>query len=177
MQDPISFVVHLAEYVGSFESLLRSIVFVIGIVLVIQSLRLSVRRIETGAHSVSTAKVLMSFFVGSAMLAFPQTVSTLLATVFGSSKLSNPSEIFSYSRGLLEPIEGSKQAIEAIVLLIQLIGFIAIVRGLLFLNGSASPNAASKSLGPGITFIIAGALAVNFPAFFGMMTQLVVGSN
>lgn len=177
MQDPISFIVRLTEYIGGFESLLRSIVFIIGIILVIQSLRLSIRRIETGAHSVSTAKVLTSFFVGSAMLAFPQTVSTLLATLFGSGKLSNPSEIFSYSGGLLQPIEGSRQAIEAIVLLVQLIGFIAIARGLLFLNNSASPNAASKSLGPGITFIIAGALAVNFPAFFGMMTQLIVGLN
>ena len=176
MADPVSFAVRLAEFAGQFESLLRAVVFVVGLLLVVHALRLSVRRAEHGPQTAPGSKILTSFIVGTGLMAFPQTVGMLLGTLFGTNRPDDASRIFSFGGELLEPVSGSRQAIEAIVLLIQLIGFIAVARGLWFLNLAAAPGG-PKSLGPGITFVVAGTLAVNFPSFFGAMADLFAASG
>ncbi len=176
MGDSLSVITQLASHVPRFEGLLRAIVFLIGATLVIQSLRLAVRRAEFGPQAASWSKTVAGFFAGAALLAFPHTVSALVGTLFGANDLHSASSIFSYGGGMLQPLAGSQKAVEAIVLIIQLIGFIAIARGLLFLNSAASAGG-PRTFGPGFTFVIAGALAVNFPAFFGIMTELFVPSG
>lgn len=176
LTDPIAFAVRLADTLGEFEELLRALFFIIGVLLVIQALRLSVRRVELGPQAVPTGRILTGFIIGTGMIAFPQTISALLGTVFGTNRLNNPSSIFAYGGELLEPFNGSRQTIEAIVRLIQFIGFIAVARGLLFLNAASTPNG-PRSLGPGITFMVAGVLAVNFPSFFGALTRLITSQE
>ena len=161
----------LVDYAAQFESLLRAVLFVIGAVMIIQALRLAVRRAEAGSQSVSLVKILVNCIIGVALLAFPHTVAALVATIFGSPTLSDASSLFAFGGAMLDPLQGSRPAIEAIVVLIQFIGFIAIARGLLFLSSAASPGG-PKTFGPGFTFLISGALAVNFPAFFGILTNL-----
>ncbi len=175
MTDPVTFFVRLAGIAGQLESLLRAVVFLIGLLLVVHALRLSVRRSEQGPQTVPGAKALTSFIIGTGFLAFPQTVGILLGTIFGSVRPDDASGIFAYGGDLLSLVGGSRRAVEAVVLFIQLIGFIAVARGLLFLNCAATPGG-PKSLGPGVTFIVAGALAVNFPSFFGVMANLFTAS-
>ena len=176
MGDSLSFITHLVSHVPRFEGLLRAIVFLLGAVLVIQSLRQAARRAEFGPQAASWSKTAAGFFAGVALLAFPHTVSALVGTLFGGNDLDSASSVFSYGGGMLQPLAGSQKAVESIVLIIRLIGFIAIARGLLFLNSAASPGG-PKTFGPGFTFVIAGALAVNFPAFFGIMADLFVPSG
>ncbi|MCY4005272.1 MAG: hypothetical protein OXE84_00355 [Rhodobacteraceae bacterium] len=176
MTDPVAFIINLASIIGQFESLLRAIVFVMGILLTIQALRLAIRRVEFGPQTVSSSQVLASFVIGICLLAFPQTVSVLTGSLFGTSRIDDAAQILAYTGRWSDAASGSRQAIEAIVLLIQLIGFIAIMRGLLFLNNAAS-SSANATLGSGVTFIVAGALAVNFPSLFGALTQLFMTSG
>ncbi len=172
MSEPVSIVVQLAAFIGDFESLLRSIVFLIGLILILHALRLAGRRFDIGGSSVPMAKIFMSFCVGAALMAFPQWVAILLSTFFGSNRVSDSSDLLAYGGNTVTSIQDSGQAIEAIVSFIQLIGFIAIARGLLFLNDAVSPNGGSRLWGPGITFIVSGTLAVNFPTFFSMMANM-----
>ncbi len=53
------------------------------------------------------------------------------------------------------------------------IGIIAVMRGLYLLNQTAQGGGGPKTFGPGLTFCIAGIMAVNFPLFVGMMELLI----
>ena len=164
MGDTLSVITQLASYVTRFEGLLRAVVFLIGAVLIIQSLRLAVRRAEFGPQAASWTKVAAGFFAGAALLAFSAHRVRARGDSFGGGDLASASSMFSYGGGILQPLAGAQKAVEAIVLIIQLIGFIAIARGLLFLNAAASPGG-PRTFGPGVTFVIAGALAGQFPSF------------
>jgi hypothetical protein len=60
-----------------------------------------------------------------------------------------------------------------ITLIVQFVGVIAIARGLYLLNMSAQSAQGPKTFGPGLTFVIAGAMATNFPIFVGVMENLI----
>ena len=173
--DPAAFIANLAGAVPAFEGLLRAVVYVLGVALVIRSLHLAVRRTEFGAQATSSARIVVTFVTGALLLAFPSTVSMLGLTLFGTAGTPGPEAIFAYGGGMLDTLSTgpSRQATGAFMLIIQLVGFIAIARGLLFLNMAASPGG-PQGFGPGLTFLIAGALAVNFPTFFGMIASLFV---
>ena len=176
MLDPIEAFGAIADHLLAFEGLLHAVLYVIGAVLILQSLRLAARRSEFGAQAATSGRIFSGFITGAAFLAFPATVSVLLASIFGSSEIAGPEMMFSIDNGTLDPLAGSAAGvgIDALVLVIRFVGFIAIARGLLFLNLAASPDG-PRTLGPGFTFLIAGALAVNFPVFFGLMAGLFAG--
>ena len=173
--DPTAIITNLAAALPALEGLLRAVLYVLGILLVIRSLHLALRRTEFGAQATSSARVVMTFVTGAMLLAFPATVSTLGLTLFGTTTTPGPEAIFAYGKGMLDPLATgpTRHATGAFVLIIQLVGLIAIARGLLFLNLAASPGG-PQSFGPGLTFLVAGSLAVNFPLFFGMIAGLFV---
>lgn len=173
MTDSITLITRIASTIGQFEILLHAVVFVIGLVFVVQALKIAIKRVEFGAQSASILTAITNFIIGIGLLAFPRTVGLFLGTLFGVSHPDDPAKVFAYSGDFFDPLDEAQPAIEAIVILIQFIGFIAIARGLLFLNAASTPSG-PKSFGPGITFIVAGTLAVNFPTFFGALSELFI---
>ena len=171
--DPTTIITNLTAALPALEGLLRAILYMLGILLVIRSLHLALRRTEFGAQATTSTRVVITFVTGVLLLAFPATVSTLGFTLFGTTATPGPEAIFAYGNGMLDPLATgpNRHAAGAFVLIIQLVGFIAIARGLLFLNLAASPGG-PQSFGPGLTFLIAGTLAVNFPLFFGIIADL-----
>ena len=95
--------------------------------------------------------------------------------MFGSGEIAGPENMFAYDNGLLSPVSAPefRATVSAFVMIIQFVGFLAIARGLLFLN-LASRSDGPQTLGPGFTFLLAGSLAVNFPVFFGLIAELFV---
>ena len=144
--------------------------------MIIQALRTAVRRQEFGPQTVSLGQPFAQFTIGACLLALPYTVAILVGSFFGYQEPRDASSIFSYDGSVLDPLENSRLTIETIVLIVQFVGFIAIVRGLLLFNAALSPGG-GNSLGAGFTFIISGALAVNFPGFFGVMSELFLPSE
>ena len=118
----------------------------------------------------------MGFLTGIAFLGFSSTLSVLLGTLFGSGEVVAAEEVFAYGGLLLDPLaaSGSREAVAGIVLIIQFIGILAVARGLLIMNQAATPGG-QRVLGPGFTFLVAGALAVNFPVFAGALAKLFTG--
>ena len=165
----------LESAVGALELLLRAIFFLIGIYLVLRALLQAARRSDLGAQAGSWAGPIICFATGVALLAFPATLAVLVASVFGAPTIASPQSIFSHDRGLLDSFEGSQATslISLIVAFIQLIGFIAVGRGLLMLNRATTPGG-PPLIGPGITFLVAGVLAANFPIFFGALAAIFV---
>ena len=173
MLDPVQAIGAIARHLSEFEGFLRAVVYLIGAVMVLQSLRLAARRSEFGAQAAGSVRILSGFATGAALLAFPTTVSALLASLFGSADMPGPDSMFSIDGGFLDPLAGTgaQAGIDALILVIRFVGFIAIARGLLLLNLAARPDG-PRTLGPGFTFLIAGALAVNFPMFFALISEL-----
>ncbi|MCY4260799.1 MAG: hypothetical protein OXC91_11115 [Rhodobacteraceae bacterium] len=163
----------LAATLDAFEHLLAALCYIMGVLLIIQALRRAGRRSELGAGSGSWAEPIATFVSGVALLAFPATVGVILGSLFGATTRESPQAILSFpgveqTRGVLA---GASGLVTAIIRLIQFVGLIAIVRGILVLNAAASGRA---TVGGGITFLVAGGLAVNFPEFWQMLTQLFV---
>ena len=166
----------IGTQITALEFLLRAIFYVIGLFLVVRSLVQAARRSSQGPQSGSWASPIAGFVTGAAFLSFPTTLSVLVASVFGAPEIASPQSIFSYDQGTLDSLDGTVAVpvISVIVALIQLIGFIAVARGLLMLNRAAASEPGAF-LGPGLTFVSAGVLAANFPIFFGAVADLLIG--
>ena len=165
----------VATYVIQFERLLRAVCFLLGMGLAVHALRLAGRRAELGPQIGTWTRPTMTFASGVALMAFPAFVSVLLASLFGTGAVDSPEAVFSYSGDLFDAFGNAafRQASTSFVLLVQLIGYIAVARGVWFLNASVSPGN-QRMFGPGITFLVAGSLAINFPSFVGLLTDLLV---
>ena len=172
MPDILAIFQSLAGYLVHFELLLRGVFYVIGVLLIVQSLRLAVARSERGSLHMSWARPIMSFLCGTALLAFPSTTTVLVETFFGLGRIADPQDIFSYHHPLTTPVdtEPTRQFIVVLVRIIQFVGFIAIARGILHFNAAAQTG--SATIGSGITFVVAGVLAVNFPRFWELLVNL-----
>lgn len=173
MDAPASAIEAVAEYLPRLEGMLRAVFFVMGALLVVNSVRLAGRRAELGPSGGSWLKPLASLASGAALAAFPGFVSVLLATFFESGDVDAPESVFAYSGRLLSAVDGDflRRPLASAIALIQFVGFVAVGRGVWFLNASSSPGG-QRMFGPGCTFVIAGALAVNFPSFFGLLSEL-----
>ncbi|MCY4542191.1 MAG: hypothetical protein OXB95_07320 [Rhodobacteraceae bacterium] len=171
MPDLLVIFQNLAGHLAQFERLLRGVFFVVGALLIIQSLRLAVMRSEQGSMHSSWVRPITSFACGVALLAFPSTTSVFVDTMFGINRIADPQSIFSYGSRFTGPInsEPARNLVIAMVRIIQFVGFIAIARGILHFNAAAQNG--GRTIGTGITFVVAGVLAVNFPRFW----QLLVG--
>ncbi len=161
--------------IQSFESLLRGIFYVVGLILVIQSFRNAAKRSELGPQFSSWLSPLAGFAIGLFLLALPSAISLLSKTLFGIREQINPRSIFQYDTDLIYPLNTGNvgELIELVVMVIQFLGFIAIVRSLLLFNQIGTQG--SRVVGPGITFMIAGTLSVNFPLFWGLLVDLFLG--
>lgn len=164
----------MAELIGfiyAFESLIRGIFYLVGLVLVIQSFRNAARRSELGPQFSTWLNPLIGFVIGIIFIALPSTISLLSETFFGIRQDLNPRSIFEYDAHIISPLNTGKtrDLIEFVVMVIQFMGFIAIVRSLLLFNQIG--NQGSRVVGPGITFLVAGTLAVNFPLFWGLLVD------
>ena len=161
----------LAGYIYAFESLLRGIFYLVGLILVIQSFRNAARRSESGPQYSSWLSPLAGFVIGLILIALPSAIALLSETFFGIRQNLDPRSIFEYDNQIISPLNtgNTGELIELVVLIIQFMGFVAIVRSLLLFNQVG--NQGSRVVGPGITFLVAGILAVNFPLFWGVLVN------
>jgi hypothetical protein len=162
-------------YLPLFIKLTSIIFFVLGVVFAIKGLMGAAKRQEMGAGQGSWGGPLMMFTTGVLFIAFPGVMNTLSQTFFAMSSPPSADSIFSYAPATIGILDGAEaqSLIIGITLIVQFVGVIAIARGLYLLNMSAQSAQGPKTFGPGLTFVIAGAMATNFPIFVGVMENLV----
>lgn len=95
---------------------------------------------------------LIGLMIGSAMLYLPTTVETVLSTFWQST---NP---YAY---ITENTAANAALVNACYSIIQLIGTIAFIRGLMILRQSGSERGQPHMLGKGLTHLIGGILCIN----------------
>lgn len=176
MTDLMQMIVRLQGYLPALDSLATGISWVIGILLVMSAILGAGKRNDMGQQGGSWASPITRFLTGVAFIALPSVINLLSFSFFGSAP-TNASAIFQYAPqtiGLFEEGSETRQVITAITAVAMFIGVIAIMRGLYMLNSAAQPGT-QTGWGPGIVFLIAGTLAVNFPKFLGVMEKWISG--
>lgn len=162
---------------GPFWILFTIISWFIGVLLLMSAIKKAGKRSEMGQSAGPWTGPVWTFVIATMFLAMPSFISAMSMTFFGVTP-DDPEKIFEYSPGVLGAIEtdGGRAMISAIVTVVQFVGLVAVMRGLYMLNQSAQGGQSGPStFGPGLTFVIAGVCALNFPIFVGMMSSLVTG--
>lgn len=176
MLDLLEIIARLAAMMKDFEFLFGALCLVLGLVFVIRGLMAAARRSERGPGGGGWSGAIMMFATGALFFGFPALVGTLTRTVFGLTAPPDAEAIFSFAPDTLGGVESNalRGVIVSVTVIIQFVGLIGIARGLWLVNLSAQGERGAGAFGPGLTFMIAGALAVNFPAFVGAMERLLV---
>lgn len=185
MGDLLSTIQNIANLVkwgdgaGPFWILFTIICWFTGALLLISAIKKAGKRSEMGQSAGPWSGPVWTFVIATMFLAMPMFISVMSFSLFGVTPES-PEMIFEHSPGVLGAIEtdGGRAIITAIVTIVQFVGLIGVMRGLYMLNHSAQGGQGGPStFGPGMTFVIAGIVALNFPIVVGMMSSLVTGVN
>lgn len=165
--------------------LLYALSWVIGVVFVIMAVRLAAKSSEQGRGvfgqpGANTSAVAWSFVIGIAFIALPGILQSLTQTFF-AQETPAASEIFAYTPatiGMLESGSPARAIIVGMTTIVQFVGVIAVMRGLLLLRATALGGGQGPShFGAGMTFVISGVMAVNFPLFAGMIELLLTSTG
>ncbi len=173
MNDLATILQNLADYVPSFLDIVGGLAFLCGCTLVILAIYRMAQRSNSASSQRTYVGALANLLAGCFLIALPSTIGALNASLWGTSDIASADSIFAYAPTLFEDQDSaSRLLIVAIVKIIQLLGVIAIFRGILLLNDHVQGQMGQSRLGAGLTFIISGALAVNFPEFVGLIEGL-----
>lgn len=175
--DLLQIVDNIVSYLIPFQQLFGAVCFVIAIVMMMAALRMAgrVSEMRNGqAGQAGWGAPAATFFVATAFAAMPALLSSLSLTIF-STDIEDASTIFSHAPLTVGVLDGgeARSLIVGIVRIIQFVGMVAIARGLLMLNSSAQGAGGPKTFGPGLTFVISGSMATNFPFFMRIMENII----
>ena len=162
-----------------FSIFLYAICFVLGVIFVMGGLGRLARQAEMGSTRAPVSfggywGPLYHLITGVLFISMPALIVTLNATIFGVG-IQSADRIFEYAPatvGLFTPGSPAREMLTGIIMIIQFLGFVAIMRGVYLLNRAAQGDS-GPTFGPGVTFMVAGIMAMNFPVFVGAVEQLV----
>lgn len=182
MVDLLQVIDNVVAALGPFMFLISVLCFIFGITMIAMALMIAGRLPQTSGVGPSFrggwVYVIMLMVSGAFFMAFPALIDALRVTFFGLGVNNNPSAIFSYAPATIGIMSGPEatRLVTGIVAIVQVIGLIAVMRGIFLLNASAKGAGGPPTYGPGLTFIIAGAMAVNFPVFVGVIEDLITAA-
>lgn len=164
-------VINIAATVPSLLQMCTAGAYVLGFLLVIKGVHKLKEYGEISSAMGGSRNIfspLMTILVGALLIYFVSSYQVGLQTLFGTS---TPSPL-TYTGGS----DYSEELINAVVLLMQLVGCIAFIRGLLLLNSASGHNAQPGSYGKALTFIIGGLLAINVYGTWQVIINTLVGA-
>ena len=173
LQGLLVVIARLQQYVSQFELLVFGISLICGIVFLMVGLRRAALRAELGAGQGSWAAPISWFLAGTILIALPQFLAVLSQTVFANPVQREVTDITALAPDLVSLFQRdmSLQTIEGILRVVQLVGLIAVVRGIFILNSSFQPGS-SAGIGAGITHLIGGIAAFNIVLFMEVLNAL-----
>lgn len=164
-------IVNIAATMPSLLAMVTGIAYVMGFLLVMKAIyklkEYGEARTMMG-NQTSIWPPLITLIVGSMLIYFVSAYKIGLSTLFNSSQ----PEIFSYSGD----DDATDTLVQAVVTIMQVVGSIAFIRGLLLLNGAGSPGAQPGTMGKSLTFIIGGLLAINIYGTWEVLINTLVGT-
>lgn len=150
-----------------------TVAFIAGLVFFIKAIR---GLTGGGRDGVNVPSVVTQFIVGTLLITLGGSLMVFTGTLFGTTTVSKTEEIFSQAPNTIGLVtdDGSRMVIRAIVGIVQFVGLIGFIRGLMMLTTVSNGGGQSASFGSAMTFLIAGTIGINFPRFVGLISQLFI---
>lgn len=147
-------IINIAETLPPVLAMVSAASYLIGITLIMKGIfklkEFGEARTMMSSH-LSAMPSIITMCVGGFLIFFPTSIEIGLQTMFA---YSSP---LSYSN----QETASQELVDAIVMIMQIIGSIAFIRGMMLIKSSTGQGAQPGSFSKGITFVIAGILAIN----------------
>jgi hypothetical protein len=177
--DLLQIIANVVSYLIPFQQLFGVVCFIIAIVMMMSALKQAARVSEQRNSQMMGQQAgwsgpAVTFLIATGFAAMPGLLNTLSHTFFQAG-IEDASSIFSHAPTTIGILDGGAATtlVVGIVRIIQFIGMIAIARGLLLLNQSTQGAGGPKTFGPSLTFVVAGAMATNFPLFMGAIEAII----
>ena len=163
-------IINIANVMPSLLAMFTAGAYILGLLLVLKGVY-KLREYGEMRTSMSSQTnlwaAIITLVMGSMLIFFVSSYQIGLTTLFGD----NWQDTLSYPSGT-----GSTDAlVSSVVLIMQVIGVIAFIRGILLLNSAGGHNAQPGSIGKGLTFIIGGLLAINIYGTWEMLVNTLIG--
>lgn len=147
---------NLALNMGSVEYLVRALMFIIGMFFIYQGLyklkQYGEQRSMMSHHAELKGPILF-LVIGAALMYYPTLINVSLQTVY------NTTNILGYPK--VNIINQNKQLVTDIGMILKVIGYIAFLRGWVYLTRLGGQSAQPGTLSKALTHIIGGILLIN----------------
>lgn len=161
-------VVNISKTMPSFLKMLSAFAYIVGFGLVMKGIYKlkEYGEMRTAMSSQTNLwSAIITLVVGSLLIFFISSYQIGIQTLFGySSPLT-----YAESTGATDEL------VSAVVLIMQIVGVIAFIRGILLLNNAGSHNAQPGTIGKGLTFVIGGILAINIYGTWVVLINTLTG--
>lgn len=169
---------NLAAEAPQMMGLVKAIAFLLGIIFFVTSLVMAAKSANPSSRADHGKNAwLWSMVTGVLMMALPETISSVAMTLFGGDGVpSNPMAYW-------DPVQGGSGKLAPLLPLLQIVGLIAVIRGLVVFRTVGMYGNHSKgnaSVGRGLVLIIAGVMLVHMQNVLKMisgLTGLSMGAN
>lgn len=166
-------IARLQQYVSQFEFLVMALAVISGIVFLMVGLRRASFRAELGPGQGNWAACISWILAGIVLISLPGFMATLSQTVFATPVQESVTNVTALAPDLVSLFtrEMGLQTIEGILQVVQLVGLIAVVRGVFILNSAIQPGSAA-GIGAGLTHLVGGIAAWNIVLFMEVLNAL-----
>jgi hypothetical protein len=141
-------------------SALSALAIVMGVFMVVRGLmKASKHGMDPRTHSV--AHILANLIIGAILLVVGQSLDMMMSTVFGGPGVTPSSVVGGWA--FVQQLNAGQQFVDTIrysLMFMQVVGFIAFIRGWLILKHHAE-GSGQATMGQGLTHIVGGVMAVN----------------
>jgi intracellular multiplication protein IcmC len=164
-------VVNIAETIPNLVQMTTAGAYILGLMLVMRGVYKLKEYGEARTMMASQTNIwppLITLTVGSMLIYFPSAYQIGLETLF---KVSEPSPLSYQGNADL-----SEQTVEALGIIVQLVGCIAFIRGMLLINSATGHGAQPGSYGKGLAFIIGGLLGINIFGTWEVIVNTLTGT-
>ncbi|ASY61408.1 hypothetical protein [Sinorhizobium sp. CCBAU 05631] len=179
----VGLVERLADLVPPAQALVVAACFILGVILAILALQGFATASERsqsgqfrGPNDYGPWVPTVTLIIAVLLVSLSQTISAFLVSFFQVDETVAASEVFAYAPEMLAPLdhEQARSVIIALLRVVQFIGLLGFIRGLLLLNKSVQWPAPGL-VAFGTTHVIGGVFAMNIVMFLGMIEELVLG--
>ncbi len=156
--DLVTMLGNLGQSMASLQRLISGFGYLLGILFIMKALT-KLKSLGERQSKESKFLIFAYFAIGAILLFLPSTISVLNNTTFGVGSVVQYASFSQFS------------LIGSMLIIIKTAGILWFVRGCVLLTHGSEPE--GKLGTKGITFIIAGILAMNFQGTMGIITYLV----
>lgn len=152
---------------GPLEGLLTAFTYISAIALLLVGISRLTKRMDDGPRGPAGMGTIMTFLASGALFSFGSSMGVFTTSIFGDTSIMTRSTITSTALSSADALK-IQPVIEAVMVFVMLVGYIAFIRGWFVLKAFADGQNGA-TMAQGLTFLFGGALAINLGELINMI--------